>query len=505
MSGALLVAGTSSDAGKSVVVAGLCRLLARRGVRVAPFKAQNMSNNSVVTVEGGEIGRAQAIQARAAGLEPSVRFNPILLKPGGDRTSQLVIGGRVAGSVTAAGYMEHRDRLAGIVGDELSRLRDEFDAVICEGAGSPAEINLRATDLANMGLARAANLPVVVVGDIDRGGLLAHLFGTVAVLEADDQALVAGFIVNKFRGDPALLEPGLQRLRAMTGRPTYGVLPYADDLWLDAEDSLSVLAHRVVGTPAPPRGDAWLRVAAVRLPRISNSTDVEALACEPGVLVRWITDPADVADADLIVLPGSKATVADLCWLRDRGLAGAIIDHARAFKPVLGICGGFQMLCRCIEDTVESGAGDVAGLGLLDADIAFGEAKILRRWQRPLTGYEIHHGRLARCAEAGWFDLNAGPDSQPQGIVRGAVFGTHWHGLLDNDDFRRAWLTRVAEAAGRGGFVVADDTDVASRRDAQLDLIAGLLASHLDVDAVLDLLDGPPPHRPHIASELRLL
>jgi adenosylcobyric acid synthase len=498
VSGALLVAGTSSDAGKSLVVAGLCRLLARRGARVAPFKAQNMSNNSVVTVEGGEIGRAQAIQARAAGLSPSVRFNPILLKPGSDRTSQLVIRGQVADTVTAAGYMAYRDRLAGIVGDELSRLRDEFDAVICEGAGSPAEINLRATDLANMGLARAANLPVLVVGDIDRGGLLAHLFGTVAVLDPDDQALIAGFVVNKFRGDPALLEPGLKRLRAMTGRPTYGVLPYADELWLDAEDSLSVVAHRVLGTPAPPRGDDWLRVAAIRLPRISNSTDVEALACEPGVLVRWITDPADLADIDLIVLPGSKATVADLSWLRGRGLAGAIVDHARAGRPVLGICGGLQMLCRRIEDTVESGAGEVAGLGLLDADIAFGGAKVLRRWQRPLAGYEIHHGRIVRCAEEAWFQV----DSEPQGIVREAVFGTHWHGLLDNDDFRRAWLTRVADAAGRGGFVVAD-TDVNARRDAQLDLIADLLAAHLDTEAVLGLLDGPPPRRPHVASRLR--
>ena len=498
MSGALLVAGTSSDAGKSVVVAGLCRLLARGGTRVAPFKAQNMSNNSVVTVEGGEIGRAQAMQARAAGLAPSVRFNPILLKPGSDRTSQLVIRGQVADSVTAAGYVEHRDRLAGIVLDELSSLRAEFDVVICEGAGSPAEINLRPTDLTNMGLARAADLPVILVGDIDRGGLLAHLFGTVAVLEPADQALIAGFVVNKFRGDPALLEPGLRQLHAMTGRPTYGVLPYADGLWLDAEDSLSVVAHRVVGSPEPPRGDEWLRVAAVRLPRISNSTDVEALACEPGVLVRWTTDPADLADTDLIVLPGSKATVADLSWLRDRGLAGAIVDHARAGKPVLGICGGLQMLCRRIEDRVESRAGVVAGLGLLDADIAFGEAKVLRRWQRPLTGYEIHHGRLSRCAEERWF----GGDSEPHGIVRGAVFGTHWHGLLDNDDFRRSWLTRVAGAAGRRGFVVGN-TNVASRRDSQHDLIADLLAANLDVDAVLGLLDGPPPRRPHVASRLR--
>ena len=499
MSGALLVAGTSSDAGKSVVVAGLCRLLARKGVRVAPFKAQNMSNNSVVTVEGGEIGRAQAVQARAAGLQPSVRFNPILLKPGSDRTSQLVIRGRAAETVSASGYVRHRDRLAGIVLDELAALRDEFDAVICEGAGSPAEINLRATDLANLGLARGADLPVIVVGDIDRGGLLAHLFGTVAVLDPQDQALIAGFVVNKFRGDPALLEPGLRQLHAMTGRPTYGVLPYADELWLDAEDSLSVVPHRVVGVPAPPRGREWLRVAAIRLPRISNSTDVEALACEPGVLVRWMSDPADLADTDLIVVPGSKATVADLGWLRERGLAGAIADHARAGKPLLGICGGFQMLCRRIDDPVESGAGEVTGLGLLDADITFADAKTLRRRRSPVAGYEIHHGRLSRCAEEAWFQA----DAEPHGIRRGAVFGTHWHGLLDNDGFRRAWLTRVADAAGRSGFVVAPDTDVAARRDAQLDAIADLLAVHLDVAAVLSLLDGPPPPRPCVAIGLR--
>jgi adenosylcobyric acid synthase len=498
VSGALLVAGTSSDAGKSVVVAGLCRLFARSGIRVAPFKAQNMSNNSVVTVDGGEIGRAQALQARAAGLAPSVRFNPILLKPGSDRTSQLVIRGHVADTVSAVDYVQHRDELAKIVIEELSCLRDEFDAVICEGAGSPAEINLRATDLANMGLARAANLPVILVGDIDRGGLLAHLFGTVAVLEPDDQALIAGFIVNKFRGDPALLEPGLRQLLDMTGRPTYGVVPYAEELWLDAEDSLSVIAHRVVGTPAPPRGDQWLRVAAVRLPRISNSTDIEALACEPGVLVRWITEPADLADTDLIVLPGSKATVADLSWLRDRGLAAAIAEHAGAGKPVLGICGGMQMLCRRITDTVESKTGDVDGLALLDADIAFSAVKTLRSWQRP-AGYEIHHGQLTRCREATWFESGG----EPQGISRGAVFGTHWHGLFDNDGFRRAWLTRVADAAGRTGFVVADDTDVAGRRDAQLDRIADLLGAHLDTDAVLGLLDGPPPRRPHVATELR--
>jgi adenosylcobyric acid synthase len=498
VSGALLVCGTTSDAGKSMVVAGLCRLLARKGIRVAPFKAQNMSNNSAVTIEGGEIGRAQAMQARAAGLAPSVRFNPILLKPGSDTASQLVIGGQVVGSVTAAEYWSDRNRLAAVVQDELAKLRAEFDAVICEGAGSPAEINLRATDLVNMGLARAANLPVVVVGDIDRGGLLAHLFGTVAVLEADDQALIAGFIVNKFRGDVSLLEPGLRQLADLTGRPTYGVLPYTDDLWLDTEDAVPVLAHRVLGTPQPPRGSQWLRVAVLRLPRISNSTDVEALACEPGVLVRWVREPADLADTDVIVLPGTKSTVADLGWLRERGLDQAILDHAASGRAVLGICGGFQMLCGSIDDPVESRSGRIDAMGVLDAEIVFAPDKVLRRWQGSLHGYEIHHGRVSHCAEDTWFE----GDGCPQGYRRGQVFGTHWHGLFDNDDFRRQWLTLAAAAAGRDGFVVADGVNVSARRDAQLDLMADLLDAHLDVDAVTALLDDGPPPRPTVVSAL---
>jgi adenosylcobyric acid synthase len=493
VSGALLVAGTTSDAGKSMMVAGLCRLLSNKGIRVAPFKAQNMSNNSAVTVEGGEIGRAQAMQARAARLAPSVRFNPVLLKPGGDRTSQLVVRGRVAGTVSAADYFEHRTRLAAVVADELASLRADFDAVICEGAGSPAEINLRATDLANMGLARAAELPVVVVGDIDRGGLLAHLFGTVAVMEPEDQRLVAGFVVNKFRGDPGLLAPGLTQLQGLTGRPTYGVIPHSDAIWMDAEDSLSVQAHRAVGIPQPSRGTQSLVVAAVRLPRISNSTDVEALACEPGVTVRWVVDPADLVDADVVVLPGSKATVSDLGWLRERGLADGVIAHARAGRAVLGVCGGFQMLCRTIDDPVESGAGLVDGLGLLDADIAFEPDKTLRAWELPLSGYEIHHGQVSRSGADDWLGV---------GIRRGVVYGTHWHGLLDNDDVRRQWLTDAAAAANRPGFVVADDVDVSQRRDAQLDVMADLLAEHLDVDAIMGLLDDGPPPRPCISSVL---
>ncbi len=548
MRGALLIAGTTSDAGKSVVVAGICRMLARRGVRVAPFKAQNMSNNSVVTLDGGEIGRAQALQARACGLEPSVRFNPVLLKPGSDRRSQLVVRGKAVGTVGARDYFTRRQELRAVVAAELASLRAEFDVVICEGAGSPAEINLRATDLANMGLARAADIPVLVVGDIDRGGVLAHLFGTVAVLEPEDQQLVSGFIINKFRGDVSLLQPGLDQLTTLTGRPTLGVIPFAEDLWLDAEDSLGTISGAPVGRPGPPHGTDWLTVAAIRLPRISNSTDIEALACEPGVSVRWADSPHQLTTADLVIIPGSKATVSDLNWLRANGIADALRARAAAGRPILGICGGYQMLGTRIVDGVEHGvAGSVAagdrlggedavvtsrstgdregvanaastshssgvrresgfslpatprpyvadGLGLLDLEIEFADPKIARQVTGvggaiPVHGYEIHHGRVTRTADSAWLTI----DGAPEGSAREAIWGTHVHGLLESDEFRRAWLTEVAARAGRTGFTVAPDTSVAAVRSAQLDLLADLVEQHVDRTALDHLIRAGAP------------
>src|SRR5260370_6465168 len=296
MRGALLVAGTTSDAGKSLLTAGMCRWLARQGVRVAPFKAQNMSLNSFVTADGAEIGRAQAMQAAAAGIEPDVRMNPVLGKPGRGRRRQGVGVGSPVGEVDAVEYREHAERLLHVATDSLAQLRREYDVVICEGAGSPAEINLRATDIANMGLARAAGLPVIVVGDIDRGGVFAALHGTVALLEPADQALVAGFVINKFRGARELLEPGLRMLSELTGRPVFGVIPWTDHMWLDVEDSLALDASRAVSA-GPPLGNDVLRVDVVRLPRISNFTDVDALAAEPGVLVRFAGGPAELAGA----------------------------------------------------------------------------------------------------------------------------------------------------------------------------------------------------------------
>jgi adenosylcobyric acid synthase len=484
----LLVAGTSSDAGKSVVAAGLCRWLAQRGVRVAPFKAQNMSNNSVVTADGGEIGRAQAMQAAACGLAPSVRFNPVLLKPGGDRSSQVVVLGQAVGDVSALSYRSWKASLMSTVVSTLDELLAEYDVVICEGAGSPAEINLRADDIANMGLAQAAALPVIVVGDIDRGGVFAHLYGTLKLLSAADQALVAGFVINKFRGDPALLAPGLRQIESLTGKPVLGVLPWHERLWLDAEDSLSYSVDGVVGRPAAPLGSQWLRVGVVRFPRLSNATDVDALAVEPGVSVRLVTEPSWLADVDLVVLPGSKATVADLEWLRATGLADAVLSHAAAGKPVLGLCGGFQMLCSAISDAVESRVGVVAGLGLLDIDISFSAVKTLGNpsgfaFGAAGGGYEIHHGQVVRSGVAGLITT----DSGAEGGLAGHVAGTHWHGLLENDGVRRGLLAWASSLAGRSGFVCGS-VSFSSVREEQLDLMGSLVSAHLDTAAVSSLL-----------------
>jgi adenosylcobyric acid synthase len=487
----LLVAGTTSDAGKSVVTAGICRWLARRGVKVAPFKAQNMSLNSVVTRDGGEIGRAQAMQAAAAGVEPEAAMNPVLLKPGAAGRSQVMVLGEPVAEAGARSYPALKPQLAETALASLASLADRFDVVVCEGAGSPAEINLRAHDLANMGLARAAGLPVIVVADIDRGGALAALFGTLALLSAEDQALVAGFVVNKFRGDARVLDPGLAMLANLTGRPVLGVLPWTDGLWLDAEDSLALGAGP--GSPLPgPAGADPLRVAVVRLPHISNFTDTDPLAAEPGVIARFVTGPGEIADADLVVLPGTRATVADLAWLRDRGLAGAVAARAARGGPVLGICGGFQMLAIQIRDDTESRAGLVPGLALLPATVTFGTPKVLRLRSgmadgQQVTGYEIHHGVV---------DV-AGGEPFPGGCRAGAVMGTTWHGILESDGFRAALLRGVASATGRN-FEPAD-TCFAAVRERRLDALADLIAAHLDTGALLDLIThGPPAALPFV-------
>ncbi|WP_407286069.1 cobyric acid synthase [Streptomyces sp. BP-8] len=503
--GGLLVAGTTSDAGKSVVTAGICRWLVRQGVRVAPFKAQNMSLNSFVTREGAEIGRAQAMQAAAARVEPTALMNPVLLKPGGDRSSQVVLLGKPVGELSARGYHAGRqEQLLGTVTDCLAELRRTHDAVICEGAGSPAEINLRRTDIVNMGIARAARIPVVVVGDIDRGGVFASFFGTTALLSKEDQALVAGYLVNKFRGDVTLLEPGLEMMRRLSGRPTLGVLPFAHGLGIDEEDGLRFSLRGAVreSVVAPPHGADVLRVAVAAVPLMSNFTDVDALAAEPGVVVRFVDRAEELADADLVVLPGTRGTVRALAWLRERGLADAIVRRAAEGRPVLGICGGFQMLGERIEDEVESRAGTVEGLGLLPVRVRFAAEKTLARpagvaLGEPVEGYEIHHG-VAEVTGGDEAFMSDGRGHGLDGCRVGSVWGTHWHGSLESDGFRRAFLRRVAADAGRA-FVPAPDTSFAGLREEQLDRLGDLIEEHADTDALLRLIEeGVPEGLPFV-------
>jgi adenosylcobyric acid synthase len=499
--GALLVCGTHSDAGKSVVTAGICRWLHRGGVRVAPFKAQNMALNSVVAPDGSEVGRSQAVQAAAAGLEPEAAMNPVLIKPSGERHSQVVVMGRPYGDADARSYQELKHELRPVVAEALADLRARYDVVVCEGAGSPAEVNLRDGDLANMGLARSAGLPVLVVADIDRGGVLASLFGTLALLEPDDQAHVAGFAINKFRGDAAILEPGLARLEELTARPTLGVLPWVEDLWMDVEDSLALEARR----PEAPALGSSLDVAVVRLRWMSNFTDLDALAAEPGVRVRFTRSMADVERADLVVLPGTKATVEDLERLRDSGLDRALARRVEAGGPVLGICGGYQLLGERIVDEVESGRGSVAGLGLLPVTTEFGRDKVLRRrsgrcaWlDTDASGYEIRHGRVTRHGGEGLLEAGGEPD----GCRLGPVLGTSWHGALENDAFRRALLVRLAAERGRG--FVPGDTSFARAREARLDVLGDLVAGHLDTGKLAELIEhGPPAGLPDVRTEVR--
>ena len=491
-----MVLGTTSDAGKTVVTTGLCRALARRGVRVAPFKAQNMSNNSMVTVDGAEIGRAQWIQAVAARAEPEAAMNPVLLKPGSDLRSHVVVMGAPAGHLDASEYAGTRAPLAEAAYAAYDDLASRFDVVVCEGAGSPAEINLRPHDFVNMGLARHAGMPALLVGDIDRGGVFAAMHGTLAMLDEADQALIAGLVINKFRGDLDLLRPGLDVAEKVTGRPFLGVLPWLPELWLDSEDTLAVGDRP---GPADP-GRSRLRVAVVRFPRISNFTDIDALCLEPGLEVTFVADPRGLAAADVVVLPGSRATIADLAWLREQGLADAVRDHAARGGAVLGICGGFQMLGRKIADPdgVEGPAGTrVDGLGLLDAATTFGHDKVLgtpagNALGAPVSGYEIHHGRVAVGAL----------EPFPGGCRSGAVFGTMWHGCFEGDAFRGAWLRLAADLVGRGG-IETGAVSFGAARERRIDALADALEEHLDLDAVLTLVEhGAPAGLPTVRGGL---
>jgi len=495
----LMVQGTSSGVGKSLLVTAFCRLFARAGWRVAPFKAQNMSLNAAVTLDGGEIGRAQAAQAEAAGVEPTVDMNPILLKPEGDDHSQLVVRGRAVASVGFREYRARQPALAPTVAESLARLRAAHDVIVIEGAGSPAEINLRDADLVNMHVARLADAPVLLVGDIDRGGVFAALVGTLVLLAPADRARVAGLIVNRLRGDAALLAPGLEELQARTGVPVLGVVPWLDERLVPAEDSLDL-------AETPAGGASWvLDVAVVRLPRIANFDDFEWLADEPGVRVRWVRTPGELAGADLVVLPGTKSTVADLAWLRGRGLADAVVAAVRGGGAVLGICGGYQMLGRALHDPagVESPSASAPGLDLLPVETTFAPAKTTVRVRARAVGphgpfagalgvecdaYEIHAG-VTRTVASGTpapFAIVARGGEPADGFdgasdAAGIVTGTYLHGFLASGALRRALLTWLAARTGRP---VDPDWGKAGARAGRWDRLADVVASSVDVKTI---------------------
>src|SRR3954447_3606434 len=500
MRGGLMVCGTTSDAGKSHVVTGLCRLLHRRGIKVAPFKAQNMALNSYVTPAGDEIGRAQGVQALAAGAVPEVAMNPILLKPTGERTSQVVVNGRPWAHMTAAEDHEAKPELLSLVLDALADLRSRYDVVILEGAGSPAEINLLDHDIVNLRIASEAAVPAIVVGDIDRGGVFAALYGTVALLPEHYRRLVRGFVVNKFRGDPALLGDGVSDLERRCGVPTLGVVPFVHDVALDAEDSLALTGRRPrpAGSSSTTMGTT-IDVAAINLPRIANFTDLDALAIEPGVGVRLVDNAAALGDPDLVIIPGSKSTVTDLGWLRGRGLDRAI---ERTDGIVLGICGGYQMMGRHIDDPVESGRTDVAGLGWLDVVSEFADDKITRQrrgvaMEQRVSGYQIHHGRVRRAdGVPGWIHLDDAYGAEDEGAVErdeARFLGTSMHGIFEEDAFRAVFLAEVARR--RDKTFDSAGVSFAAAREAQFDRLGDLLEAHLDMAAVDALIAEGAPAR----------
>jgi adenosylcobyric acid synthase len=480
---ALMFQGTGSDVGKSLIVAGLARALVQRGLTVRPFKPQNMSNNAAVTAEGGEIGRAQALQARAARTPPSVHMNPVLLKPQSEVGAQIVVQGRVFGNAKAAEYQQIKRDLLPHVLDSFTRLKAETDIVLVEGAGSASEINLRANDIANMGFARAADVPVVLIGDIDRGGVIASLVGTKAVIAADDAALIRGFIVNKFRGDPKLFADGMTRIADLTGWQPLGLVPhFADAQLLPAEDALALDAERRT------KANSRLRIAVPILPHIANFDDLDPLDAEPAVdLVRVRPGTALPGDADLILLPGSKATIADLAALRAAGFDIDIAAHVHRGGSVLGLCGGYQMLGRTIADPdgVEGAPGRVNGLGLIDVETTLSGDKRLEAVSGTtdddvsFSGYEMHMGVTDGPDRARPFARLT--DGAPEGAVStdGRVMGTYVHGLFADDRQRGAWLQRL----GAGSSNVAYESQI----EHTLDALANHLAAHIDIDRLLKL------------------
>ena len=507
MTKALMVQGTGSDVGKSVLVCGLCRLLHRAGVRVAPFKSQNMALNSYVTADGLEMGRAQVSQAEAARIAPRVEMNPILLKPSGDVGSQVVVMGKPIGHMKAMDYHTRKLELLDYVTQAYERLAAEFDVIVIEGAGSPAEINLKDTDIVNMRVAKMVGAPVLLVADIDRGGAFAWVAGTLQLLPPDERALVKGVVINKFRGDVEILKPGLRMLEDITRVPVLGVVPYFRDIRIDAEDSVCI--ENVRETPV----EGQIDVAVVRLPRISNFTDFDALAAEPGVQVRYVLDATQLGKPDLVIIPGTKNTCGDLGWLRQTGMADAVLKHAGGGGRIIGICGGFQMLGHeiCDPDHVESDISPVAGLGLLRVHTTFLAAKTTHQVEasvpdsapaafralvedHAIRGYEIHMGVTELGPGASPLLIITRRSGlavdEPDGAITsdGRVWGTYLHGIFDNDELRFRLINALREERGLDALPHDELRRAAEDKEASYDRLADLVEESLDMDVIWGLL-----------------
>lgn len=492
----IMIQGTMSNSGKSFVTAGLCRVFKQDGYRTAPFKSQNMALNSYITKDGLEIGRAQAMQAEAAGIEPTVFMNPILLKPTSNVGSQVIVNGEVLGNWKAIDYYRDKTRFIPDVKHAFETLAEEYDIIVIEGAGSPAEINLRENDIVNMGLAKMVHAPVILVGDIDRGGVFASLYGTVKLLEPDEQKMIKGLAVNKFRGDVAILEPGLRMIEEKTGIPMVGVIPM-ENIDIDDEDSLSDRLNQVTA------GNG-VDIAVIRLPHISNFTDFSAFERQKGVTLRYVTTPSQLKNPDLLLIPGTKNTMDDMNWLRESGLETLILRLSEQDVPVIGICGGFQLLGKMLHDpmNVEHG-GSMRGMGLLDAETVFAEAKTRtqtkghflypvpvfgRFGEKEVTGYEIHMGHTANlggCREA--IRLC---DGRIDGLSneKGTVFGSYLHGLFDTDGLAQA-LT-AALALKKGICLEEEEFDLQAYKEQQYDKLADLIRSSFDMKAVYRMMEG---------------
>jgi adenosylcobyric acid synthase len=494
----LMVQGTASSVGKTLIVAALCRIFHREGLSVAPFKAQNMALNSFVTSDGGEIGRAQAVQAEAAGIDPRVEMNPILLKPEGGMRSQVVVLGKPLGRMTWSEYQQLKPEFVRIVADSLHSLRAKHNLIIIEGAGSPAEINLAGQDLVNMHVAAEAEAPVLLVGDIDRGGVFAHLVGTMELLAPADRERVAGFLINKFRGDVALLAPGLEFLRERFRVPVLGVIPYLERLRIADEDSVALEDRR----NRRATGLGQIDIAVIKLPRISNYDDFLALEHEDGVTVRFVEEPRETARADLAIIPGSKSTIADLGWLHESGFALAIVDRAREGGLIAGICGGCQMLGERIDDPhrVESDEASARGLGLLPIVTRFAKTKLTAQVRvrvksssilsgadivaDEISAYEIHMGNVERTAGSSApfriVSRNGAPVDTLDGAINrdGTVAGTMLHGIFENDALRAAFLGALRR---RKGLAAHGETRPVASREAEYDRLAAAVADSVDL------------------------